>query len=209
MGKVSNALMMYQLLLSGKKYSIKELAEILEVTPRMIKIYKEDLEKAGIYIDSIIGKHGGYILNYKLTSLDVGLSKYDVELLKSLEKKLENDSDYEMQKELKNFTLKILNAYENRKETIAYQKTGKDIVYLEEIVDKYNNINRAVSQKRKIRIKYKSLDATKITVRNIHPCDMFVHNEEWYVSAFCELRQEIRHFRLNRIVKYQILEESF
>ena len=29
----------------------------------MIRVYKEDLEKAGIYIDTIMGPYGGYVLN--------------------------------------------------------------------------------------------------------------------------------------------------
>ena len=49
MSKVSNTLTMLRLLESGKKYSVKELAEKLEVSPRMIKSYKEELEKCGIY----------------------------------------------------------------------------------------------------------------------------------------------------------------
>lgn len=50
MSKVSNTLNMLRLLETGKKYSVSELANKLEVTPRMVKIYKEELEKCGIYI---------------------------------------------------------------------------------------------------------------------------------------------------------------
>jgi predicted DNA-binding transcriptional regulator YafY len=51
MGKVGNSLLMLKLLQGGKKYSIKELAELLEVTPIQVRKYKNDFEKAGIYID--------------------------------------------------------------------------------------------------------------------------------------------------------------
>ena len=44
MSKVSNVLTMLELLQSGKKYSINELSSILEVSERMIRVYKEDLE---------------------------------------------------------------------------------------------------------------------------------------------------------------------
>ena len=62
MSKVSNVITLLELLQSGRKYSIKELANILEVSERMIRVYKEDLEKAGIYIDTILGPYGGYVL---------------------------------------------------------------------------------------------------------------------------------------------------
>ena len=63
MSKLSNALLMIEYLSSGKKYSIKELSEKLEVSPRMVRVYKDELEKAGIYIDTIKGPYGGYVLN--------------------------------------------------------------------------------------------------------------------------------------------------
>lgn len=37
MSKLSNVLLMLEYLQNGKKYSIKELSEKLEVTPRMIR----------------------------------------------------------------------------------------------------------------------------------------------------------------------------
>ena len=46
MSKISNVITMVELLQTGKKYSIKELANELEVTERMIRVYKEDLDKA-------------------------------------------------------------------------------------------------------------------------------------------------------------------
>lgn len=66
MSKISNVLMMLEYLSSGRKYSITELAEKLEVTPRMIRVYKEEIEKAGIYIDTIKGPYGGYVLNQNI-----------------------------------------------------------------------------------------------------------------------------------------------
>lgn len=65
MGKLSNILVMLQLMNTGKKYSIKELADYLEVTERMVRVYKDELEKAGIYIRTIKGPYGGYVLDKK------------------------------------------------------------------------------------------------------------------------------------------------
>ena len=63
MSKLSNTLLMIEYLSSGRKYSIKELSDLLEVSPRMIRVYKDELEKSGIYIDTIKGPYGGYVLN--------------------------------------------------------------------------------------------------------------------------------------------------
>ena len=45
MSKLSNELLMIQLLSNGRKYSIKELSNILEVSERMVRCYKEEIEK--------------------------------------------------------------------------------------------------------------------------------------------------------------------
>ena len=61
--KISNILLMLQYLQNRRKYSIKELSERLEISPRMIRQYKSELEYAGIYIETIYGPYGGYVLN--------------------------------------------------------------------------------------------------------------------------------------------------
>ena len=66
MSKISNCLLMLEYLENGRKYNIKELAEKLEVSERMVRSYKEELEKAGIFIDSIMGPYGGYVLNQSI-----------------------------------------------------------------------------------------------------------------------------------------------
>ena len=85
MSKLSNCLLMLEYLENGRKYNIKELAEKLEVSERMVRSYKEELEKAGIFIDSIMGPYGGYVLNQSIKIPLRKFSKEDYEFLKSLE----------------------------------------------------------------------------------------------------------------------------
>jgi predicted DNA-binding transcriptional regulator YafY len=54
---------MIEYLSNGKKYTLQELSEKLEVSTRMIRVYKDEIEKAGIYIETIKGPYGGYVLN--------------------------------------------------------------------------------------------------------------------------------------------------
>ena len=69
MSKISNVILMLQYLENGRKYNIKELSKKLEVSERMIRVYKEELEKAGIYIDTIMGPYCGYVLNKSIKYL--------------------------------------------------------------------------------------------------------------------------------------------
>ena len=81
MSKVSNVLTMIEMLQSGRKYSINELAQELEVSERMIRVYKEEAEKAGIYIDTLMGPYGGYVLNQSVRLPVRKFKARDAELL--------------------------------------------------------------------------------------------------------------------------------
>ena len=50
MGKITNAIQMLNYLNTGNKYSVKELAEKIGITERMVRYYKAELEQAGIPI---------------------------------------------------------------------------------------------------------------------------------------------------------------
>ena len=38
---------------------------------------------------------------------------------------------------------------------------------------------------------------------------LFLYNSGWGCAAFCELRQDLRHFELKRINKMELLDETF
>lgn len=158
MSKLSNTIMLLRILQNGKKYSIKELSEIIEVSPRMIREYKKELELAGIFIESIRGPYGGYYLNQNI---------------------------------------KIP---ENINKSKTVNITNKEY---------YNLISKAISSRKKCYIEYYSKEHDTITKRIIRPYELIVLDNEWGVAAFCENKQEIRHFYLNRIDKLEILEEKY
>ena len=97
MSKFSNVITMLELLQSGRKYSINELSNKLEVSERMIRVYKEDLEKAGIYIDTIIGPYGGYVLNQ---SVRMPVRKFKMKDAKLLDRYIANEKDKDIKDEL-------------------------------------------------------------------------------------------------------------
>lgn len=158
MSKTSNVLTMLEYLSSGKKYSITELSEKLEVTPRMIRVYKGEIEKAGIYIDTIKGPYGGYVLNQNI----------------NVPKRFITPNEIDVKN--KNF---------------------------------FNLINRAIKEKRKCFIEYYSKNGKNISKRTIHPYDLILIGSEWGVAAYCESKEEIRHFYINRIKATKLLENFY
>ncbi len=158
MSKISNVLTMLEYLSSGKKYSIAELSEKLEVTPRMIRVYKDEIEKAGIYIDTIKGPYGGYVLNQNINVPKRFITPNEINV------------------------------------------KNKEF---------FNLVNKAIKEKRKCFIEYYSKNEKSISKRIIHPYDLILLGNEWGVAAFCESKEEIRHFYLNRIKNIKLLENFY
>ena len=84
MAKLANLLVMIELLKNGRKYSLDELSERLEVSKRTVREYKLFLEEAGIYVDTIMGPFGGYVLRQDINLPKVNLGKKDIDVLNSL-----------------------------------------------------------------------------------------------------------------------------
>ena len=142
---------MLQILKDGKIHSITSLSQALEVSKRMIRQYKLELEQAGIYLKSYTGKYGGYKLN--------------------------ENSDF-----------------------LRSDNEVKEKMYIV--------MKEAIANKNKVKIKYKSVNS-RITERIIHPAELFLYIDKWYIAAFCELRNEIRLFKLDDIKEYHVLNEVY
>ena len=194
MSKISNVILMLQYLESGRKYNIKELALKLEVSERMIRVYKEELEKAGIYIDTIMGPYGGYVLNQSIRIPARKFSIDDYNFLHNLNVSSEDKEKLEI------IADKVRGVY--------FDSKNENIELKDEVKSYYNMLTRAIKEKRKVKINYYSFVHGNID-RVIRPYDMFLYNNGWGCAAFCELRSDLRHFELKRINKIEILDEKF
>lgn len=194
MGKLSKMLYMIDLLNTGNKYSLKELSEKLNISPRMIRYYKDELIENGIFIESFKGPGGGYFLIDKTKNYTY-LNKYDIKLLENIENYLKQ-TDFTFKDNLKNLIEKVKNMH-----TVAEDKS-KFLATID-LTNKYNiekRIKNALKQEEMINITYQNIDGNIIN-RNIHPLQTFKYKEIIYITAYCELRKDIRHFELNRIKK--------
>lgn len=194
MSKISNVILMLQYLENGKKYSIKELSQKLEVSERMIRMYKEELEKAGIYIDTIMGPYGGYVLNQSIRIPNRKFTKDDYEFLHNL------NVDAKLKERLEIIADKVHGIY--------FDSKDEKIELKDEIKNHYNILTRAIKERRKVKINYYSYKHGNMD-RVIKPYDMFLYNNGWGCAAFCELRGDLRHFELKRINKIELLDEKF
>lgn len=194
MSKISNVILMLEYLENGRKYNIKELSEKLEVSQRMVRVYKEELEKAGIYIDTIMGPYGGYVLNQSIRIPTRKFTKDDYDFLHNL-----NVED-SLKEKLEIIADKVRGVY--------FDSKNESIELMGEVKNSYNILTRAIKERRKVKINYYSYKHGNLD-RIIKPYDMFLYNSGWGCAAFCELRNDLRHFELKRINKIELLDEKF
>lgn len=181
MGKVGNALLMLRLLESGRKYTVKELSQKLEVSERMIKTYKEELEKSGIYIDTIRGQYGGYVYNKK-HDYNVSFDYLDVDAIESILNKLNEKEQEKLTITLEKLrSIVIYSADEVR--NIKIDK--KDLEY------KFILINKAIKNSNEIIFKFHN------KLRRFIPYSFTYYKDYIYVTGYSILEDDIKTLNLS------------
>lgn len=193
MGKITNMLYMIDLLNTGNIYTLKELSEKIGVTERMIRYYKDEICNNGIAIESFKGPNGGYFMIDEIKNY-TSINKYDIQLLDNAKHFLsENNFKYvDKYEEFLDKAKKMYSIYEEKSKYIANVDTTSS-----DVIEKI--IKSAISKNEKVEIVYNDVDGSQHK-RIIHPLYLFKYKENYYVTAFCELRNDIRHFEIKRIV---------
>ena len=69
-------------------------------------------------------------------------------------------------------------------------------------------VRNAITDKKKLRVRYRALSDEE-TQRIIRPLALTCFGRVWLLTAWCELREDFRHFRTDRIERLTVLAESF
>ena len=77
---------------------------------------------------------------------------------------------------------------------------------LNEIV---KDLSEATTSRKRVEIMYQAVSTGKITKRKVDPYQVWVMNGSFYLIAFCNVRNAIRTFAMDRIKSYSITDESF
>ena len=215
MSKVSMMFKIVSMLQTRYIISAKELANILETSPRNVKSYIESLRMAGVPIEGLSGKTGGYFLNevYALPPPKLDEAEYSALLL--AEDFLLKKNGFIYENEIKTAFSKIKSAQgeimgnsdlidkgdftDSRGKTDIAQK-AKTILY---------SIQQAILKRNRIEIIYNNPIKKQQTVRKLDPYNLIFRDSSWYVIGFCHLRDKLRMFKLMRIYEIKILNETY
>ncbi len=143
MSKIAKSIKMLDKLSSGKRYSCTTLAKMLEVSPRMVRSYKDELEKEGFYIASFLGKDGGYQLKQSIDMPEILFNEADIE---TLDKIMKRNTNYKVE----------LGELKNKIEKYCHL-VNEDITFLDENKQSIlKEIKKAIANKESIKIEYYS-----------------------------------------------------
>lgn len=208
MSAVGNAIKMTILLQSRGKMKICDIARELEISERRVRQYKDDLETAGIYINSSTGKYGGYELN-STCLLNANLILEDeAALLLANDYLKQNDFIYSKEIQCLADKIRTLLKSNEQKSVNYYVKRAKANCNILEQRNMIIKIYEAIITKRKILLEYFSL-RSGLGERIIRPYAVYEYKGDSYIAAYCENRKEVLDFKILRIRKLTLLEEKF
>lgn len=193
--------MLYYILKKGK-VTARELAERFEVSIRTIYRDIDSLSSAGIPIYAIQGKGGGIEIADEFVLSKSLLTEDEKEQIMTALYGLEN-----VNKSYENELLIKLSALFKIKNTnwieVDFNSWQNNKIY-EKI---FNEIKSAILSKNILEFSY--FGSNDETYRKVKPVRLLFKGQDWYLYAFCLLRNDFRYFKLSRIKKLKTLSVIF
>ena len=190
-------------ILEKEKVTANELADKFEVSVRTIYRDIDSISSVGVPIFTTQGKGGGikidneFILNKSL--FDANEKEQIIAALQGLEKTNEAYKSELITKLSALFKIKNSNWIE-----IDFISWGSNNTYQ----DLFNTLKIAIINKNIISFSYNSSKAEKIN-RKVKPIRLLFKEQDWYLYAFCLLRNDFRYFKLSRIKDLEVLAINY
>jgi predicted DNA-binding transcriptional regulator YafY len=203
------------LLKNNRGIKAKKIAEIFDISERTVYRDLNTLSFAHFPLSSATDKGGGYFIkeDYFLPPLHFTCEEAASILIAA--KFFQKQKGFPYQQHIQLALEKIEGVLETENKQYM-QKIDKTIsVSLNKFKDYqqystiFQGINKAIMEKRQIKITYYSISNDEITKRNIEPIHLMFRGGFWYLIAFCHLRNEIKMFRIDRIKDLQFTDKIF
>jgi len=202
-----------QLLHDRKTVSFQELLDRLEVSPATLKrdlAYMRDRLNAPIVYDK---EQNGYRFennseNYALPGL--WFSPEEIYALLTMQHLLSNlDSDGLLSKHIKPLQSRLLamledsdSSFEEIQKRVKIEKLASRPFNLEH----FQEVGSALVKRKRLVIEYQSRSKDENTKREISPQRLIYYRDNWYLDAWCHLKNALRSFSVDAIKYIEILE---
>ncbi|NOD34063.1 MULTISPECIES: YafY family protein [unclassified Ruegeria] len=197
-----------QILRDGKLHRAKDIADRLEVSVRTIYRDMDTLVASGVPVE---GERGvGYMVREQITLPPLNLTPAELEALNLGMAIVAEAADPELKAAANALADKIDAVLPTQ--VVAEADTWKFAVY--PFADAARGlahmapIRAAIKSRQKLRLSYRRIDGV-LTNRTIRPLHMEYWGRVWTLTAWCELRQGFRVFRIDLIESVLPLPEVF
>jgi len=204
-------------LLNGKRsVSFKEMLDRLEISPATLKrdlAYMRDRLNAPIVYDKELGgyrmEQQGPGTQYELPGL--WFSAEEIHALLTMQHLLGNlDSGGLLGPHIKPLLSRLTallgeadNSVEQVKKRIKVETVGARQFHL----DQFQAVGSALLRRKRLIIEYHARGTNEISQREISPQRLVYYRDNWYLDAWCHLRNDIRNFSVDAIKHAEILEK--
>lgn len=212
MSKIDNMMAILWMLNSGNKITAKQIADKLEMNIRTVYRYIDALSASGVPIISDTGHNGGYTL---LNNFIESPLLFDVDEQTALlhAATFAKEAGYFFGEALNSATAK-LQKYSNQEQEnrVKQHLDGFEVISpigqsaMEPILKK---LEQGIVNELSVEIEYHTGREVKSKRRMVDPYGIIYWYNNWYVIAFCQLRNEIRNFRVGRIRSIVETESAF
>ena len=198
MSKLSNTLLMLFTLQKGGMHSIRDLSELLEVTPRQVRRYRYDLEKSGIFVHSKTGKHGGYYLDEEHKVIPINASMSETGNLFATLFQDEQGINVRDIAAMHALCLKDVEVYHEtmRQSSIPAIKAA--------IVMQY-----ALRERRQVNVRYVTKKHARVLERTLEPYMVFSRFNVGYLAAVDVNDRQMKYYRLSGMQGFAVLDQMF
>jgi predicted DNA-binding transcriptional regulator YafY len=197
-----------QILRRKKLTRARDLAEKLEVSERTIYRDIAALVGSGVPIEGEAGV--GYLMRDGFDLPPLMFDEREIEALALGARVVETWTDPEMAEAAASAIAKI--------KAVIPERLGKHLAetayiapadhYAAPISFNPSILRKAVRQRAVVQLRYRDREE-RSTTRNVRPLALAFYGPVWHLASWCELRQDFRSFRLDRISELQVLEETF
>lgn len=199
---------------SKKVVKAQEIADRFEISLRTVYRDVRALEEAGIPIGAEAGV--GYFIMDGYHLPPVMFTQEEANALVLGANLIEGQTDESIKKHFSEAMLKI--------KSVLKSNQQEDLEKLEEQIlvnhpptqvdEKFPNnfiatIQKSLVESKVLQFKYYSNYNSNMTERQVEPMGLVHYGQSWHLLAYCRLRKEPRDFRVDRLVKLEMLEERF
>ncbi|SUK19904.1 deoR-like helix-turn-helix domain protein [Staphylococcus aureus] len=212
LAKLDNLLAILWMLSSDKKVTAKQISDKLEMNIRTVYRYMDTLSKSGVPIISDTGHNGGYtLLNDFIEAPLFFNSEEQIALCHAAN--FAEEAGYYGGKSLNSAITKLRN-YSNLDQEIEIEKHTSSL----EVIMRNSTfplrshlevLEYCVADRNSVIISYRKGGEDISQDRQVDPYRIIYWKNKWYLVAYCQLREDVRTFRVDRIDSLILTDETF